>query len=1469
MKTMSRPKTVAGTRADDERSRRVVPRGRRRGELRRMPCLERLEDRQLLAITSTVISGVLSVTSDAADTIALTTTVAGDVQVNGANPGTGAFLSADVTGIAIRGAGSNDIDFSAFQIASFPDLTTLTVDGGGGTSEFLGPNASTDFYVTGPDAGVLGGTAFGSLSGTFQAIPNLTGGAAANDFLFSPGASLSGAIQGGSSGDTLDLSEMNGPLSVVLTGSTGQGFQGTASFITGGFSNIATMNGPLDGGTLTGENLRSTWTLNGAPTYSAYFDGTNTLAFQNFQTLQAGNGGDTFEIIGNALGQVTANLVGGSGDDTFNFQGAAQLVGSLDGGGGFDTLSYAAFDGSVSVQITGSDAGGYSGTEGQTFSGGGFQGIDNIIASPSAAGSGILTGDDLTSTWDLGATQTYSDVSATPLSFSGFDTLQAGAGANTFNVEQNTSANLNGGAGNDSFVFSDRAVLDGSIDGQGGVNTLDLGGYQHSTEVNLAAGTASVLDGTLANIQDVIGGTAANTITGDSADNTFVSNGTSVVLVGGSGNDTFVLTLPAGSSTSVTDNQGNSSLDFSRAGTGIVLNLDSTAVQTVASGRQLKIDGQFTNVIGTPFADEISTSATAYDRTISGGPADSASGDILQVDAGGRIASVTPTAVLIQGMGTISYSHFSQVNLVIPTTTVLTSSDATSVYGESVTFTATVAGTPPGTGTPTGTITFYDGPTDLGTGTLDGSGEATYSTSALSLGSHSITASYGGDANFLTSVSSAMTQTVGQATPTVSVTDGGGTYNTDPYSATDASVTGVGRDGTIASFGDPTLSYSYYRGATLLAGAPTAAGAYTVVAHYTSDNANYTNADSSAVPFTIAKADASVLVNGYSGVYDGNSHMAAGTATGVGGVDLGSDLNLTGTTHTSAGTYASDGWSFHDANGNYQDASGTVSDVINKATLTVDADSPSKVYGAALPALSYTDSGLVNGDTAAVFSGALATTATAASGVGSYPISQGTLAAGSNYSISFTAGTLTIFPAITLSPTNLPAATVGVPYSQQLTASGGSGAGYSFAATGLPAGLSLTPLGLLSGTPTTAKSLPFMVDVTVTDGAGDTGSQIYPLTVNAGVIAGNIDSSLAQSYYGEDVTLTATFSAAPAASTPMTGTVAFYDGNTYLGTEPLIATGAAALRAATLFMADASPMVSGTSSLPTSSLSMGNHIITAVYSGDANYSAASTESSVSVQVIPAVTSVTLTASTTAQGTTLTAKIVVTSPGNPPIVGTVSFHDGSTLLGTVPLSNGVAILNVSTLSAGVHSFSAVASSGGTFSTSTTSLVVSTEGPLVTGLRRYGISTQPTYLFLNFNGPLDPTSAQNPSNYQILGPGGHRIRVVSAIYDPATQTVTLVPAVQLNLQRKYSLTVNGAAPAGLTNLSGVPLDGSGKGHVGSNYVASITRKNLAGKASKLPTYYLVHKAPPRPGSTHTSPKHAKVALHAAAVDHLLVT
>jgi hypothetical protein len=94
------------------------------------------------------------------------------------------------------------------------------------------------------------------------------------------------------------------------------------------------------------------------------------------------------------------------------------------------------------------------------------------------------------------------------------------------------------------------------------------------------------------------------------------------------------------------------------------------------------------------------------------------------------------------------------------TTTALTSSLNPSTYGQSVTFTATVTVTPPGSGTPTGTVTFYDGTTALGSVALASNGQAVYATSALTVGSHSITATYSGDTSFLGSTSPVLTQVV-------------------------------------------------------------------------------------------------------------------------------------------------------------------------------------------------------------------------------------------------------------------------------------------------------------------------------------------------------------------------------------------------------------------------------------------------------------------------------------------------------------------------------------------------------------------------------------------------------------------------------------------------------------------------------------------------------------------------------------
>ena len=78
--------------------------------------------------------------------------------------------------------------------------------------------------------------------------------------------------------------------------------------------------------------------------------------------------------------------------------------------------------------------------------------------------------------------------------------------------------------------------------------------------------------------------------------------------------------------------------------------------------------------------------------------------------------------------------------------------------------------------TPTGSVTFKDGASILGTASLNGSGQASFATSSLTVGTHNITAAYGGDTIFLPSASPSFIQVVmatGNATNTTLMVNGG------------------------------------------------------------------------------------------------------------------------------------------------------------------------------------------------------------------------------------------------------------------------------------------------------------------------------------------------------------------------------------------------------------------------------------------------------------------------------------------------------------------------------------------------------------------------------------------------------------------------------------------------------------------------------------------------------------------------
>ena len=375
-----------------------------------------------------------------------------------------------------------------------------------------------------------------------------------------------------------------------------------------------------------------------------------------------------------------------------------------------------------------------------------------------------------------------------------------------------------------------------------------------------------------------------------------------------------------------------------------------------------------------------------------------------------------------------SPSAASVVTVTTPTKTVLTVSPGPYYYGNAVTLNATVSPTV-GAATVSGSVTFSDNGSTLGTVTLSG-GAASLALPALAVSSHSITATYAGNTSFVTSNTTAPTFSVAATTTAVAAVASGPA--TKAYGGASFSLTA----NVTPTIGAATISagnVTFYDSATELGkvavtagsasltvtGSMLAVGKHYLIASYggaySSGTAEFTASLSTAAQVTITNTQTITFTPPASPVTYGAAPVSlSATATSslavtftVGGA---CSVNGSTLTFTSAGlctvTAAQAGNNAYSAATSVQQ---TVT--VNQAPLAITASSPAAInYGAPVPAITPSYVGFVKSEnqwTGLTTRPTCSSTYSITSAPGTYP-SSCTGAVGANYSITYPTGLVTV-----------------------------------------------------------------------------------------------------------------------------------------------------------------------------------------------------------------------------------------------------------------------------------------------------------------------------------------------------------------------------------------------------------------------------------------------------------------------------
>ncbi len=303
-------------------------------------------------------------------------------------------------------------------------------------------------------------------------------------------------------------------------------------------------------------------------------------------------------------------------------------------------------------------------------------------------------------------------------------TITGALNGDTFTITYSTSATATSPVGNYAIV----PTVSGPAAGNYTVTTTDGTLTVAPAVLTVTANNATRSYGTA---NPVFTGTTSGLVNGDTVTTTFASTAVTKSPVG---SYPIVPSVSGTALSNYTVNAVNGTLTITQNPSSLVINVNSASRSYGAPNPAFS--GTVTGVV--PGDDVVVTYVTAATATSPAGNY-AIGANVSGTSAGNYIATIHPGTLAITPAATV---------------TTIATSGSPATFGTNVTFTATVT---TASGVVSGTVNFLDGTTVLGTGTLNSSGVATFSSTTLTVGSHNITAAFQTNTNF-TASSAALTQ---------------------------------------------------------------------------------------------------------------------------------------------------------------------------------------------------------------------------------------------------------------------------------------------------------------------------------------------------------------------------------------------------------------------------------------------------------------------------------------------------------------------------------------------------------------------------------------------------------------------------------------------------------------------------------------------------------------------------------------